>query len=198
MLDNSEEYIVDKITSYKVNFLTGNFEAIQDKIKIPNFTKGEAIHYYRQFLINKGYKENIGFCEVESKKYGKIKYLTLFNIPIEIKFVLWQAQEDTEEGKAVFWIGERNVGNKEQVDYGIIIQNRIIPAYTKWYGLIVTPREFKKGMILEKQDFVDYLLVPLEDIINQIKEVKKPYLDIRHYHRKKYNFDNIIKQFRKN
>jgi hypothetical protein len=186
-----------KVIRNRLDFKTGKFEEESVEIKTKNFTEGEAASYFRTWLIEKGYKDDIGSKVIDKNVYGKLQYLTLFDKSIKCSFCLWQALKDTDGGKAVFWIGEDNSANHKEVEYGIIINNRIIPTDIYWRCLIVAPRDtFKIGTSFKNQAFVDFLLIPLNDIIEEIKVTKKPCIDIRKSHREKYKFEKMIEIFK--
>jgi hypothetical protein len=186
-----------KIVNNRFDFKTGKIVEELEDIKIKNFNDGEANSFYRQFLIDKGYKDNIGVLRTWNKS-KPVQYLTLYGFPIKIRFVLWQAKKDTDTGKAVLWVGERNtVGfTQDQVMDAIVVGDRIIRTDVSYYGCIVTPRDFKVGMSLKSQPFVDFLLIPINAMIEIVKQTGKAYIDIRKEHREKYLFDNIIEQLK--
>ena len=186
-----------KIVQNRLDFKTGKVEEEEQKIKIKNFSEGEAASYFRNWLIQQGYKDAIGTKILDKRQYGKLQYLTLFDRPIKCHFCLWQALKDTETGKAVFWIGEENAAKHEQVDYGIIIGNRIIPIDVQWHCLIVSPRDtFRMGTSFKNQNFVDFLLIPLSFIVEEIKQTMKPYIDIRKSHRERFLFSKMIDELK--
>jgi hypothetical protein len=187
-----------KITSYRLDFKSGDVVGEKEDIHVRNFNDGEAAVYYRKFLIAKDYKEYLGTTVVKRKKYGELRYLTLFEKPLKIRFAMWRAKKETEDGKAVLWIGEKNIAEftQEQVDYGMVIRDRILPLDVLYYGVIVIPRDFRVGMNLLEQKFVDYLLIPLEDLIEFLKETGRPNFDIKQEQREKYRFDNIIERLK--
>lgn len=183
-----------KIISNKLDLKSGGIIEVKEDIKIKNFNDGEATSFFRQFLIENGYKDHIGKAIVNRKRYGDLQYLTLYGCTLKIRFTLWQAQTDTDTGKAVLWIGEKNSAefSQEDINYGIIVGDRIIRTDASYYGLIVTTRNFRIGKNLKEQPFVDYLLIPIEDMIEIVKETKQAWIDIRKSHREKYAFNNMI------
>jgi hypothetical protein len=185
-----------KIKSFKFDAVSGEFQQVEDKIKVPNFSEGEATTLYRKFLIEKGYEQHLGTTKIDKRKHGVLNYLTLFDKPLRCKFCLWHAKKDNATGKAVFWIGERNTKGFEQVDYGVVIEDRIIPTDVFWYALIVTVRSFRVGNNLNEVPFVDYLLVPVSFVIDTLKETKQGWIDLRKYHREQFLFDNMIDTFK--
>lgn len=187
-----------KVVTNKLDFASGGFTEVKEKIKVRNFNDGDALSIFRQFLIDRGYKDNIGKISVNRKKYGDLQYLTLFGHTIKVRFALWQAQTDTEGGKAVLWLGEKNTANftQEQVDYGVIVDDRIIRTDAQYYALIVTTRDFRVGTDLKAQPFVDYLLIPIEDMIEILKQTHQAWVDIRKSHREKYAFNVMISKLK--
>lgn len=187
-----------KIQSLKVDFSTGEIAEEKEEVRVKNFNDGEAAVFFRQFLLSKGYKDNIGTIVIDRKRYGKLQYITLFEKPIKVKFAMWRAKKDTDTGKAVLWIGEKNSAGyvQAQVDYGIVVNDRIVTLDVLYYAVIVTPREFRVGTNLKDMPFVDYLLIPLEDIIEQLKKTGRADFDIRKEHREKYAFDKTIDQLK--
>lgn len=183
-----------KIIDRRFDFSTGQIVEEESKIKIKNFDDGEAGIYYREFLISKGYKDNLSVTKVFKGKWGELQYPTLFGFPLKVRFCLWHAQKDSDTGKAVLWVGEKNSKKltQEQVDYGVVVEDRIVRNDISYYALIVTTRTFRVGNSLKNQPFVDYLLVPIEDIIATVKDSKKAWIDLRKSDREKYSFDKII------
>jgi len=174
--------------------LSGNFVAQEEEVKVKNFEDGEATTLFKAHIIAKGYQSALGTVDVVKKRHGQLQYPTLFGYSVKCRFALWHAEKDTETGKAVLWIGDRNRGGLTQVevDYGVIIGDRIIRTDTSFLGLIVTLRSFKLGMSLKDMPFVDYLLMPVQDMIDILKETKQGWIDLRQSHRKQYAFDNMI------
>jgi len=186
-----------KITQNRLNLSTGKVEIEEQKIKIKNFSEGDAATCFRQWLIEKGYSKDIGSVILDKHTYGKLQYLTLFGKPIKCHFTLWLALKDTKTGKATFWLGEENSTKQEQVDYGIIVNNRIIPNDVFWHCLIVTPRDtFRIGTSFKNQDFLEILLLSLKDIIEEVKLTNQGYITIKKSHREKFAFDKMIEQFK--
>jgi hypothetical protein len=182
-----------KIINRKLNFATGKFEDVESEVKTKNFTKGEATTFFRDFLSKKGLSQHIGTKLVTHPKYGQLQYITLFGRAIEAKFTLWQSRKDSEHGKAVFWIGERNTVGYEKIDHGVIIKGRMVPTHVFWYCLIVAPRHtFKVGTSIKEQEFMEFLLMPLDDIIVELNAINDPCVNIRKSHREKYSFDNML------
>lgn len=185
-----------KIETVRLDLSSGKLVSQKQKPKVSNFSEGDAATFFKKYLFESGYEDYIGSTTIDKKRYGKLLYPTLFDKPIKCHFVLWQAKQDTETGKAVFWVGERNVKNYEQVDYGVIIGDRIIPTDVYWHCLIVAPRKYRIGRTTKDLDFVEYLLMPLKDIVEEIQITKTPYIDIRQSHREKYAFKNMLERLK--
>lgn len=174
-------------------FGDGTFKEQEVKIKTAKFETNAASGYFKEFLTEKGYAEHLGFKEVERKRYGKVKYLTLYNKIIETKFCIWQAMKDNDTGKANLWVGEKY---REGVG-GIIMGDRSIPNHYDFFGIIIVPKNFKEGMSLKDCSFVDYLLIPLEDFIKLAQDTfdktgKIDCLYINKEIRNQFNFDTVM------
>jgi hypothetical protein len=186
-----------KITNFKLNLASGKTEEEEVEIKTRNFSEGDAATFWRKFLIDSGFKDNLGVALIPHPKYGELQYLTLFGIPIRTKFTLWQSAKDSDGGKAVLWIGERNTTGYEQIEHGIVVKGRMVPTAIFWYGLIVAPRKtFRVGTSVKEQEFVDFLLVPLDDIIKELEVSKDPCVNLRKMHRQKYAFHAMLETFK--
>jgi hypothetical protein len=189
--------MIKKITSYRLNLVSGTAEKENVEVKVRSFSEGEMTSFLRRFLVDRGYSEHIGSKIVTHKRYGNLQYLTLFGKPIKTKYVGWQSDKDSDGGKAVFFIGERNTVGYEKVEGGVIVKGRIIPTDIYWYCLIVAPRKtFKSGMSIKEQEFIDFLLMPLDEIVEEFKKGNGIAIDLRKSHREKYAFDKMVEILR--
>lgn len=178
-----------KIISKKLDIKTGSFVRQEEKIKLRNFDDGEATILFRQHLFEKGYKDVFDKTFISKKKIKNLLYPTIYGFPIKCKFATWQALKDSETGKAVLWVGNKNLKElkQEEIEDGLLINDRIIPTDCSYFGIVVVPRQFKLGTTISDADFVDYLLVPLTEIIEQIKKTNQGWIDIRKADRITFN-----------
>lgn len=184
-----------KVVTFKLDLLSGGVKQEEQDVKVSYISQGEASTFYRQFLAECGYATRIGFKAIDRVRDKEFKYLTLDGKPIRTRFCLWSGDIDGK-GRATFWIGDKNYLGLTKIDYGEIIENRLVPTDIKWYGLIVVPKKtFKVGMSVRGQDFIHFLLVPLADMLVELRETKRGYITIRKEHLQKYAFDRMREKF---
>lgn len=179
-----------KITDFKLDFSAGGKETEESlDIKVSNFKSGESDAFFREFLMENGYSKDIGFKDVRISEKLTVRYITLFGYLIKTHFAIWRAEKDTKRGKAVYWIGDRNIIARKE-DY--VVDNRVIRVDALWHCVIVVPKTFKVGMSKKELKFVDILLIPINDLIHAVETSKQLYIEIRKEHREKYLFTNQI------
>jgi len=185
----------------------GNFAVEKVDVKIANISETESTQFYRQMLIDRGFKEHIGSVDVPRERGQSLRTISLFGVPLKCSFVFWRAKEDTgETGRANLFIGQPNHKNypQSQFKHSIVlpfedregnVKTRVIHKEIPWMAPIITNRSFREGMEVTSEGFVEYLLIPFTDIITYLKETKKQDFIIKHETRKKYLFDSMIKKF---
>jgi len=176
-----------KITTFRLT--ASGIMNESEKVKTKNFSDGEAVIFFRKFLLEKG----LLHCLTENTLLDKhVHYFC--NFPVKIKFVIWQAEKDTETGKAVLWCGNRNLKEmkQEQMVSGLVVGDRIIETDFSYYILICVLKTFKNGMDVKDSPMMEYLIVSMEYVRDFVLEKNQGWIDIKKTHREQFAFDKIF------
>lgn len=175
-------------------------------VRMSNLTESEATQHFRSMLVQEGLKEYISTVDIPREKSQVLKTIALFGVPLKCHFAFWTSKTDTDNGRASLFVGQPNHRRYKEASlkHSIVVEyekagkirSRIVHEEIPYFAVVVTNRSFRKGSHLSKQNFVEYLIIPLEDIIQFIKDEKQDYLIIKKAEREKYAFSLMLDQIK--